>query len=273
MKTIIVATDFSSTALNAAHYGIKMAKTVNAQILLLNVYEMQINFAEMGLPISVDDLKNIASNDMADLVDELNRSTDNLIIIKSEVIMGSFYPVLEEVCKRENPYTVIMGCQGKTSTEHLFFGSHAVYAMKYLPWPLITVPDGATFSDIKKVGIACDFDRVTETLPAEEIQTLVNDFHASLHIINTGKKSEFDADVVFQSGLMQEMLKKLEPQYHFIEDSNVDDGIMKFVEQNAIDLLIILPKRHTLLDKIFHKSHTKQMVLHAHVPVMALHQH
>jgi nucleotide-binding universal stress UspA family protein len=67
-------------------------------------------------------------------------------------------------------------------------------------------------------------------------------------------------------------MKDLNPQYHFIADENIDLGIMKFIEQNEIDMLIVLPKRHKLLDKLFHKSHTKQMVLHAHVPVMALHQ-
>jgi len=34
----------------------------------------------------------------------------------------------------------------------------------------------------------------------------------------------------------------------------------------------VLPKRHGLLDKLIHKSHTKQLVLHSHVPVMAFHQ-
>jgi len=47
---------------------------------------------------------------------------------------------------------------------------------------------------------------------------------------------------------------------------------MDFEEKNKIDLLIVLPRRHNLLGSIFHKSHTKQLVLHSHVPVMALHQ-
>jgi nucleotide-binding universal stress UspA family protein len=51
----------------------------------------------------------------------------------------------------------------------------------------------------------------------------------------------------------------------------VDKGIIDFAEGNELDMLIVLPKRHGLIDSLMHRSHTKQLVLHSHVPVMALH--
>ena len=101
---------------------------------------------------------------------------------------------------------------------------------------------------------------------------LVQDFNAELHILNTGKKEVFDADIVFESGLMQEMTMALKPTFHFIDHEYTDEGIMDFAEKNQIDLLIVMPHRHNLLAGIFHKSHTKQLVLHSHVPVMSIHQ-
>ena len=164
-----------------------------------------------------------------------------------------------------------MGSQGTTAAERLLFGSHTVYAMKHLVWPLITVPPQAKFSAVKKIGLACDFNKVVETTPVDEIKTLVNDFHAELHVLNTGKKEVFNPELVFESGLLQEMLAALKPEYHFITNENTDEGIMDFAEKNNIDLLVVLPKRHGLLEKLFLKSHSKQLVLHSHVPVMALH--
>jgi nucleotide-binding universal stress UspA family protein len=77
---------------------------------------------------------------------------------------------------------------------------------------------------------------------------------------------------VFESGLLQEMLGSIKPNYHFITSNQTDEGIIKFAEENSIDLLVVLPKRHSLLEKLMVKSSTKQLVLHSHVPVMALHQ-
>jgi hypothetical protein len=165
-----------------------------------------------------------------------------------------------------------MGSQGTTAAKHLLFGSNTVYAMKHLVWPLITVPDGVIFSSIKKMGLACDFEKVADTIPVDEIKMLLDDFKAELHILNTGSTKEFKPGLISESRLLQEMLGALKPNYHFITNENTDLGIIDFAEKNHIDLLIVFPKRHSLVDKIFHKSHTRQLVLHSYVPVMSLHQ-
>lgn len=272
MKTILVPTDFSATALNAAHYAAEMAVSIHADLLLLHVYSIPTVVSEVPLQINVDDMMTDAENELAKLKDELLLKTGDKINIRYKVQMGTFFTELEIACELEEPYAVIMGSQGKTAAERILFGGHTVYAMKHLMWPLITVPPGARFSSLKKIGLACDFEHVVDTTPVDEIKKLIDDFHGELHILNTGKKAEFSPEVIFESALLQEMIGKLKPKYDFITHDDTDEGIMDFAEKNQIDLLIILPRRHGLMDRMIHRSHTKQFVLHCHVPVMALHQ-
>lgn len=272
MKTILVATDFSSAALNATNYAADMALAINADILLLHVYQIPVSYSEIPVAVNAEDMQQSVEKDINKIKEQLTRKTSGKLNIETEVRMGIFFPELKTVCERIKPYTVVMGSQGTTAAERLFFGSHAVYAMKHLMWPLITVPLGATFSSVKKIGLACDFDKVVDTTPVDEIKMLVTDFNAELHVLNTDKKNVFNPDVVIESGLLEEMLVPIKPNYHFISNGNRDEGIMDFAEKNHIDLLVALPKRHGLIDKLIHKSHTKQLVLHSHVPVMALHQ-
>ncbi len=272
MKTILVATDFSSAALNAANYAADMALAINADMFLLHVYQIPVSYGEIPVVLNVEDMVQDAENGINELKKQLIQKTGGKLKVETEVRMGVFFHELKTVCERINPYTVVMGCQGSTATERLFFGGHTIYAMKHLIWPLITVPPEAKFSSVKKIGMACDFDRVVDTTPIDEIKMLVKDFNAELYILNTGTKEIFNPEVVFESGLLQEMLVDLKPNYHFITNENTDEGIMDFAEKNHIDLLVVLPKRHALLDRLIHKSHTKQLVLHSHVPVMALHQ-
>ncbi len=271
MKTIIVASDFSVAAANAANYAADLALAINADLLLLNVYQIPVAYLEVPIVVSFEDLQKNAEESLNNLKKELLLSTAGKIKIDIKVEEGVFFEELKKICKTIMPYAVVMGCQGTTASERFFFGSHAVHAMKHLTWPLITVPTGIKFSGIKKIGLACDFNKVQDTTPVDEIKTLINDFKAALHVLNTGKKSDYNPDLVFQSGLLQEMLANLKPKYHFITDENIDEGILNFTEKNNINLLITLPKRHSLPDKLIHKSHTKHFVLHSHVPVMALH--
>ena len=272
MKKLVVTTDFSLAAANAVNYAADMALSINAELLLLNVVQTPIGYSDLPIIISLEDMMRSSEKDMQNLKAEVTKRTNGKIIIETEVGMGGFFEELKHVCERVKPYAVVMGSQGKTAAEHLMFGAHAVHAVKHLTWPVITVPPGATFTSVKKIGLASDLSEVVETTPIEEIKMLVNDFNAELHILNTGKKEVFDADIVFESGLMQEMTMALKPKFHFINNENTDEGIMDFADKNQIDLLIVLPRRHNLLGSIFHKSHTKQLVLHSHVPVMALHQ-
>ena len=269
MKTILVATDFSAAAENAAHYAADMANAIGAGIHLLNVYNIPATYSEIPLSLNATDMMQEAEKNIELLKDKLSA---HHIKVTAEVRMGLFFSELKAVCEQLNPYIVVLGSQGSTAAERLFFGSHAVHAMQHLAWPLVAVPPEAKFSTIKRIGLATDLEKVVDMIPETKIKNLVTDFNAALHILHTGKQHEFDPDTVFESGLLQEMVGDLKPEYHFITSNDTDKGIIDFADQNQIDLLIVLPRRHGLLEKLVHKSHTKQLVLHSHVPVMALHQ-
>lgn len=271
MKTILVATDFSPAAKNAVNYAADMALAIGADLFILNIFQVPVVYSEAPIVMNLDGMEKTVEKELNEIKDQMIRSRRQKLNIKTEVRIGNFYPELKNVCEEINPYVVVMGSQGTTAAERIFFGGHAVHAMKQLEWPLITVPPAATFSKMKQICLACDFDKIKDTIPVDEIKMLVRDFNAVLHILNTGKEDKYDPEIVFQAGVLKEMLAPVNPEYHFISNDNVDQNIMEFAEKNHIDLLIVLPKRYGLLEKITHNSHTKQFVLHSHVPVMSLH--
>lgn len=271
MNTILVPTDFSRAAANAANYAADMALAINADLLLLHVYHIPVVYLEFPLAASESHMFRDIEKQIIKLKEELTRKTGGKITIETEIRAGIFFPELENICEIIKPYMVVIGSQGKTAAERLFFGAHAVYAMQHLTWPLVTVPPGIQFSSVKKIGLACDLERVEDTIPINEIKMLANDFNAELHVLNTGKTEVFDPAIVYESSLLEEMMLPLKCHYNFITHENTDEGIIDFAVNNQIDLLIVLPKRHSFLSRLIHKSHTRQLVLHSNVPVMALH--
>lgn len=271
MKTIIVATDFSTSAMNAACYAADMALAIQAEILLLHVYQIPLLNPEITLTVTEDEMMKDAVKAMSLVKEELMIRTDGNVPVNTEFSAGIFFQELEKVCEKIKPYTVIMGNKGRTDAEYVLYGGHAVFAMKHLMWPLITVPSNASYSQIKKICLACDFDDVIEYTPFAEIIRLVKDLHAELHVINSSKNKSPGQEMIFESGMLQEMLVSVNPQYHFIVAENAEESIIEFVEKNNIDLLITLPKRRELLKQLIHKSFSKKVILQSHVPVLVLH--
>lgn len=271
MKTILIATDFSPAALNAADFAINMALAIDANLFVLNTVEVPFSYGEIPVAVDLQELQTSAEAVMKQLKQELEQKTNRKLIITTEVKVGGFYEGLKNVCESLMPYAIIMGSQGTSATERLLFGSHATHTVENLQWPVITVPASARYSAIKKIGIACEIEKVLDTFPIEDIKKVVKDFNAELHILNTGRTGEFNPDIVREAGVLRYLLEPVDIKFHFITGKDSNEGILDFAESNSIDLLIVLPKRHGFLDKLIHRSHTKQFVLHSHAPVMALH--
>ncbi len=272
MKKIIVATDFSVSATNAAHYATDMAMALQASLVLLHSYELPTLYTEVPVIENIQGLKQDAVDALERLKKELLDRSKNQIAIEAEVHEGPFFTVLTAACETVAPYAVVMGSQGTTAAERFFFGGHTVHAVKHLHWPLVTIPKGATFTTIQRIGLALDFDKTLETTPVVQIKKWVSDFNAELHILNAGNEKTYNADIVHESGVLRQLLGDIEPHYHFITNNDLDEGVMEFAEKNNIDLLVVLPKRHNFIEQLVFSSHTKNMVLHCPVPIVALHQ-
>jgi nucleotide-binding universal stress UspA family protein len=274
MKTIVVPTDFSAISNNAMFYAADMAKEINASLLLFHAYQVPVSMTDVPIVlVSVEELQKNAEAKMADAKKLLEQKNISDLKIYTETKLGDAIDELENLCQKIKPFAVVMGTKGATGVERVLFGSTALTAIKHLTWPVIVVPPNKKFKGIKKAGFACDFREVVETTPTKSIKDFVKEFNAELHVLNVDfQNKHFKADTPEQSGLLHEELRDLNPKYDFIEYEKVEEGINKFADDNDLDLVITIPKKHKLLDSLFKKSHTRELVFHSHVPILCVHE-
>ncbi len=275
MKTIIVPTDFSPVATNAVNFAADMAVSINASLLLFHVYQVPVSMTDVPVVlVSADELKKESEAKLQGVKNALAHLTSGKVKIYTEATMGDVPDELEDVCKRTQPFAVIMGTRGTSGVERGLFGSTTLTAIRHLTWPVIVVPPGKEYgTGIKKIGFACDLDKVVESTPIQFIKNMVKEFGAELHVLNVDYKGRrFKPDTPEESLMLHTLLDGLNPNYHFIENADVEDGINDFVEKNSIDLLIAIPKKHNLLDSLFKHSSTKELITRSHVAVMCVHE-
>lgn len=275
MKTIIIPTDFSPIATNSMHYGIDMATSIHASVLLLHVYQVPVSMTDVPIVlVSVEELKKQAEEKMAVLKKQVEHITSGSLKVYTEARLGNVVDELEDLCKHIKPFAVVMGTKGSSAVERVLFGSTTLTAIRHLTWPVITVPPGKTFgTGIKKIGLACDFRDVVQTTPAELIKDFVKEFNGELHVLNVDYQDRhFKPDTPEQSALLHTMLQDLNPLYDFIRHKDIEDGINEFAEKNNLDIIITIPKKHKLLEGLFKTASTRQLVFQSHIPVMCVHE-
>jgi nucleotide-binding universal stress UspA family protein len=275
MKTIIVPTDFSPIATNAMNFAADMAVNINASLMLLHVYQVPVSMTDVPVVmVSAEELKKSSEAKLQEVKDALTHITSGKIKVYTEARLGDVSDELEDVCQHIQPFAVIMGTRGTSRVERVLFGSTTLTAIRHLKWPVIVVPPGKEYgTGIKKIGFACDFDKVVESTPIRFIKNMVKEFGGELHVLNVDYESRhFKPETPEESLMLHTLLEDLNPSYHFINHVDIEDGINEFVEENNIDLLITIPKKHKLLDSLFKHSSTKQLVTQSHVPVMCVHE-
>jgi nucleotide-binding universal stress UspA family protein len=274
MKTILVPTDFSATAKNAALYALDLAEQLNSsKIILYNAYQAPV-VTEPTMPVmqmlDVDTLKKISEDSMKQFKSSLAESQTNGIQIESVCEYAVLPNAIRDICEKTGADLVVMGITGSSKFEEVLIGSTAISVVKHTKVPVIVIPPNAKCHKIEKLMLACDYKKVEETTPVLPIKKLLDATNAKFFVLNiSGKQKGADTK---QEELISRMFSEYNIEYNYSSNDDFINGINDFAEANNIDMIITIPKKHGMFDGLFRESHTKQLAFHSHVPLMCIHE-
>jgi len=276
MNTILVPTDFSPAARNAAMYAISFAKQLGSKkIILYNAYQTPIvTDANMAIIDAVDiqELKQASETNLEAFKQTLITFCENDIQLETLSEFGTLTLDINEVCENTKTGIIVMGVTGSGKIAESLIGSFAIDVSRKATVPVIIVPPDAGYTAIKEIMLACDFSKVVETTPVDAIKKIMAETKAKLFVVNIDhKQKHFTAETPFESLMLDTLLQGYNPEYHFLDDADFVHAINKFAVDKQVDLIITIPKKMGWFDALFHKSHTKALAFHSHVPLMVVH--
>jgi nucleotide-binding universal stress UspA family protein len=165
---------------------------------------------------------------------------------------------------------VVMGMKGKGALEKIV-GSTTTSTLKKIRSPLLIVPEKASFKEIRQVTYATDYSYEVNPQIYRPLIELLNVFKAQLNIVHVKKGPEEEKT----QGLpgekqLEEFFKAVPHQHHVVTDAHVKHGIESYLENHPTDLLVMVTHEHGFWERMFGKSHTKQMVYNTHIPLLVL---
>jgi nucleotide-binding universal stress UspA family protein len=267
MAKIILATDYSPVAQNAAGYALKLADFIHADLELVHAYVIPFAYTDSPVPLlNVEEMQEIAEKSMAAEMQRLGGLSPD-IRITYDILPGDIMDCLTEKIEKEQPQLIVVGTSGQGSDSFLW-GSVAVKALRTLPVPVLAVPDAMQWTPVTKLCFAADYAQLTEKTPMDEIATWAKLLGAELFVLHVNQ----DAEKTAPNPFLIETLKDCNPSYHSIINENVEDGVHHFLQNQKIDWLLVIPKKYGFFESLFHKSRTKMLTEGSPVPVLSLHK-
>ena len=277
MQTILVPTDFSATAKNAAIYAIELAKQIGAaKVVIYNAYEVIMPSMAIDpmvpsmMPIDLETYKNISENGLESFSKELLPACGGTVVLETMSDLNTLASGICEAAEKTGAALIIMGITGGNAMEESLIGSNTVDVAKEVTVPMIIVPPNAVFKIIEEITLAVDLKKVAATTPVEPIKKLLDIIKAKLFVLHVND-GEDDADKDDQMAVLNGLLKGYNPEYFFVNNISFIDGINDFVDSKDVDLIITIPKKHGWFETLFKRSHTKLLAFHSHVPLMVVH--
>ncbi|MGE5108342.1 MAG: universal stress protein [Sphingobacteriales bacterium] len=260
MQNVIIPLDFSEASLNAARYAANLLSgQKETNVILYNMFT-KLNEAQTTIEY-LESLKQ----------EFIGKGLTSVEIVKEkgEDLIDS----LERLAFQKAATLIILGISGHAPAALSVKGSTSLRIAERNVCPVLIIPPRAKYNGISNIAYTSDFKNIEDT-PVLFIKTVLSLFKANLHIINVNSDHYISLNENYEAA--EEQIKKMfdeyKPDFYFMHWYNFHEAINQFAIDKNIDLILIIPKYHTLINRVVSGTHTKELVYHSTVPVLAIHQ-
>lgn len=272
MKAIIMATDYSDASKNAAAYAAALAGRIKAKLILYHAFYMPYVYTE--IPVDFPGLKELEAEHLKRL-ENIGTGLSTKYGVKIDYYTSP-RPVIEELPElvtKKHAHLVVMGIRGLNAFERIFFGSTTVDIIRQAKFPVLVVPEEATYQDPARILLACDFQLMAQNNKLTLLKELAQTFHSHVQIVQVerGEPSTVGAPT-FRKKLpnMERLLEDLKHEYLFLEEEDILDGIEKSIQEYKPAIVAMIPREHDFLDVVFNRSSTRKLAFKTHLPLLTL---
>lgn len=276
MKKILFPTDFSETANNAFVYALKFANKLQAEVLVLHVYDLPPISYEGHATAIVEVFETIELDKFENFKDQIpylrKIAEDNgLEYIKMNHILkqGDLIHSIKEVVKDEAIDLVVMGTTGASGWQETFFGSNTGSAITNVRKNILSVPNEAKFDVIRNIAFTTRF-REQDKKALYEVIPFAKMFNAKIKCLAVKTKNfeGNDEEII----AWKKEFENQPVEFFIVPDDDVKQTIYDFLDNQHIDILSMVTYKRSFFEELFRQSLTQKMSYHSKIPILVLHE-
>ena len=277
MKQIVLLTDFSENAFQAIIYAMNFFENEEVNFHILHIKDSRgFMLDDLMASTSGEDMQSAllgnSKNMLADLLEKvkvLNKNATHQF--RTEYLFDTFFDAITEYCKKEHIEMLLMGTTGATGAKQVFLGSTAAKIINKIDIPILVIPEGSVYVPIEKVLFSVDYK--VNYLPVT-LHPLIQVLKTLMPLVYTLYVDEDITDFTEKQLSNKIELHKILGQFnvstHKVTSMPLDQTLSCLLEFLQIDLLIMIKKEKTFLQKIINSSHIRKVSYHLKTPIFIL---
>lgn len=261
MTTVIVPVDFSENSLNALNFAAGFLKgSSGIKIILYHAYSKEAQGPQVTSELEAA---------RKTLIDQHPLEIELLAHHEDNFVVG-----LERAVRHRGAELVIMAATRKSALSQTFFESNFMKFSNTKACPVLMIPEGAKFHQVKNVMLASDFQDTLNTTPSGPIKDFLSLHRPQLHVVNVDKDHYISLSEKYENEKLslKKLLEEYNPEFYFMRLFDTQEAIDLFARDRAIDLIILVERGQTIMKRLFSSSTTRQITYESQLPILIIHQ-
>lgn len=273
-KKILIPIDFSACSVKALKVAAQLAADWKAKLVVMNACQKPVAYSDASVTAYSRDLIREAESNARMAFERVSESVKELKGLKHTFVVKHAFPqdAIISLAIMEEVDLVVMGTTGASGIKGILMGSNTYTVAKNVECPLLAIPENAEpGKGFKKVALAGDYKETASKETFSLLTELVKLYQAEIHVLHISEVPSIDRQEGAEAQILDRYFKRIRHYFHFKLDDDIDEGISKYIEENHIDLLTLVARKHKLLDRLFKGSTTRRMAYHSKIPFLILH--
>ncbi len=280
-KRILLPTDFSENALNAARYALDLYKDQTCDIYFLNVYQVDGYHLDNDMMVpepgeaAFESAKAKSETEFEILIEMLRIHPENPKHTYHTIpTFNSLLKAVEDTIAKQDIDIIIMGTKGDTGSQTVIFGTNTINLMeKVTECPVLAVPKDVRFSPPKEIVFPTDYKTSFKHKELGYLIDIAKMHGTAIRILHIKKEANLNEAQQVNKELLESIFEDTDHSFHTLDDLKVQAGINAFIESRGSDMIAFLNKKHSFFGSILSNPLVMELGYHSRIPVLALNDH
>lgn len=269
-KTIVVPTDFSVCAQNAANYAVSLALQNNSNVIL--VHSTSVRFSEAGALMDYSQqIKQVSQEYIKEEQERIIRLFPKIEgRISWRISIVDLDIEIKELEADLEADLVVMGTKGRSGWEEILLGSETARIIESARIPVLAIPANYGYSKAREVVFACSLEEQLSSTDKQLLSLFIHE-KAKIHLYHN-YKDYLDMDIEKEQQLLKEFHRYFKQYIDFQLEFNTNnvESIEEFSKSVHADFLVVRKQHKSFLKDLFSTSVSKGLSYRAKMPLLVL---
>ena len=277
-KRILLPTDFSKNAWNAITYALELYKNEECDFYILNAFSTKAydidsiivaKPGDQGYDTAAMDSRKGLEKTLKLL--ELHQTNSNHKFFKLN-FFGSPLDAVKDAIESKDIDLVVMGNKGETDAESILYGSNAIQIMeKSRNCPVLMIPENVDYSEPKEIVFPTSYKTHYKRRELQYLYEISKITNAKVKILHINKEDRLDERQKENKNLLEDCFDGLDYSFHWLNNVDINAGLQNFVQSRGSDMVAIISKKHTFIERLFTRPMVEDLGYNSRVPVLVMH--